>query len=37
MAAQDGQSLDRQIKKASKDFETFPEWKKKFYKETTGY
>ena len=36
MASLDEQPLDRQIKQASKDFETFPEWKKKFYEETTS-
>ena len=26
-------SLDSQLKQAVKDFEAFPEWKKKFYRE----
>ena len=26
-------SLDRQLKQALVDFEAFPEWKKKFYRE----
>jgi len=28
MASTDEQTLDRQLKQASEDFETFPEWKK---------
>jgi len=37
MASKDEQTLDRQLKQASEDFKTFPEWKRKFYKETTNY
>ena len=33
MESKNDTNLDRQLRQAVKDFEAFPEWKKKFYKE----